>query len=85
VSSLGRVAGWVGVIAATALVAMSWVTVALAEAAGEGDGFDGDEFLSLSILIGLGILGAVAWSVYRRHSTKPQEQGDRWSGAPILA
>ena len=72
-SVLKHLSGWAIVIAAATLVAMSWVSAALAEADGDGDGFDGDELLSLPILIGVVIVGAVAWSVYRRRSAKPHK------------
>ena len=70
-SVLKSVSTWSVVIAGAALMAMSSVSVALAEA--DGDGFDGDEMLSIPLLIGVGVLGAVAWALYRRRSTRPQK------------
>ena len=70
-SVLKSVSTWALVMAVAALVAMSWVSVALAEA--DGDGLDGDEILSVPLLIGVGVLGAVAWVAYRRRSTRPQK------------
>jgi hypothetical protein len=52
-----------------ALFAMSWISVALAQAEGGGDGFDGDE-LGLPIILGAGILLYVGWLIIRGRSRK---------------
>jgi hypothetical protein len=54
-----------GVIAA--LATMSWISVALAQAEGDGDGLDGDE-LSLPILVGAAVVAVVGWLIMRRRS-----------------
>jgi uncharacterized protein (TIGR03382 family) len=45
----------------------------LAQTDSDGDAFDGDEILSVPILLGMGVLAALAWSVYRRRSPKSQK------------
>jgi hypothetical protein len=64
---------WGVVFWAAVLMAMSWAAAALAEGGEDGDGFDGDEHLSIPLLIGLGLLAAVAWSRYRRGSPRSQK------------
>jgi hypothetical protein len=60
------------VAAAALLAAMGSMTTALAQAATDGDGFDGDE-LSLPIVLGVGVLAYVGWLVYRRRSAKSRD------------
>jgi hypothetical protein len=52
-----------------ALAAMSWISVALAQADSDGDGLDGDE-LSLPIIVGAGIVAIVGWMIIRSRSRK---------------
>ena len=61
-----RLSAWALIVAAAALVAFTWVSTALAEADGEGDGFDGDE-LALPIL-GLAVLAVAGWVAFQRRS-----------------
>jgi ACR3 family arsenite efflux pump ArsB len=72
VSLLERVATLVVMLAAAALLAMGWVTTALAQADSGGDGFDGDE-LSVPILLGIGVLAYAGWLVYRRRAAKSRD------------
>jgi hypothetical protein len=64
-----RLASVVAIVALAALMAVSWVSVALAQAEGDGDGFDGDE-LALPIVLGAGILLYVGWMIIRSRSRK---------------
>ena len=68
-----RLSVWAIVFAAAALLAISSVSAALAQVGEDGDGFDGDELVSLPILLGLGILAALAWTLYRRRSPKSEK------------
>ena len=45
---------WAIVATATALLVLSWASAALAEV-DDGDGFDGDELLTLPLLLGVGV------------------------------
>jgi hypothetical protein len=54
------------VLTAGALLAMSWLTTVLAQVDDDGDGFDGDEFLSLPIVFAVGLLAFLGWTAYRR-------------------
>ena len=60
------------IVAAAALLAMGWVTTALAQADSDGDVFDGDE-LSVPILLGVGVLAYAGWLVYRRRAAKSRD------------
>ncbi len=66
-SVLQRLSTWALILAAAGLLAMGWVTTALAEA--DGDGFDGDE-LGLPIVLGIGVLAILGWMTFRRRSSK---------------
>lgn len=57
------------ILAGVALLTMGWATTVLAQVA-DGDGFDGDELLSLPILLGVGVLAIVGWLAYRRRAPK---------------
>jgi hypothetical protein len=52
-----------------ALLAMSWVTTALAQASSDADGLDGDE-LGLPIVLGVGVVAYLGWMALRRRSRK---------------
>ena len=67
---LKKISVWGMVATASCLLALSWVSAVLAEV-DDGDGFDGDELLTLPILLGVGLLAIVAWSVFRRRSSRP--------------
>jgi hypothetical protein len=70
---LNRTARWGMMVAFAALLAISWVSSVLAQTDSDGDAFDGDEILSVPILLGMGVLAALAWSVYRCRSPKSQK------------
>jgi hypothetical protein len=54
---------------ASALLAVSWITIALAQEAGDGDGADGDE-LAMPVLLGVAVLSSVAVLAFQRFSSK---------------
>jgi hypothetical protein len=64
-----KISTWVILATMVALLAMSWISVALAQTESDGDGLDGDE-LGLPIIIGVGILAYVGWQAVRRRSRK---------------
>jgi hypothetical protein len=57
------------IAAAAALIAMAWVSTALAEVGGDGDGFDGDE-LALPVILGVGVLAILGWKAFQRRSPR---------------
>jgi hypothetical protein len=67
-SFVQRFSSWMLIAAAAALLAITFVSTALAEVDGDGDGLDGDE-LALPIL-GVGLVAAVAWIAFQRRSKK---------------
>jgi hypothetical protein len=71
VSLLQRLSTYTLIIVAGTLLAIGWVVTALAQADGDGDGFDGDE-LGLPIVLGVGVLAYLGWTAYRRRSPKRQ-------------
>ena len=67
-----RLSTWMLIAAATGLLAISWVTTALAEADGDdGDGLDGDD-MGLPILLGVAVLVIVGALAFQRFSSKPR-------------
>ena len=64
-----RLSTWILLATAAALLALSWMSTALAQADGDGDGLDGDE-LGLPIIIGVGVLAYLGWLAFRRGSRK---------------
>ena len=66
-SILQRLSTWALITSAAALLALGWITTALAQA--DGDGFDGDE-LGLPVVLGIGVLAIVGWQAFRRRSPK---------------
>ena len=59
------------ILTAGALLAIGWLTIVLAQVDDDGDGFDGDELLSLPIVVAVGLLAFLGWTAYRRRSSKP--------------
>jgi hypothetical protein len=58
-------------LAASILLSLSWVSMALAQVVDDdGDGFDGDELFALPIV--LGVLAVVGWLALRRRSSSSQ-------------
>ena len=68
-SFVQRLSTWMLIVAAAALVALAWVSTALAEVDGDGDGFDGDE-LALPVVLGVGVLAILGWMAFQRRSPK---------------
>jgi hypothetical protein len=66
-SILQRLSTWALITSAAAVLALGWITTALAQA--DGDGFDGDE-LGLPVVLGIGVLAIVGWQAFRRRSPK---------------
>jgi hypothetical protein len=62
---------YASVLIAGVLLALSWLTTALAQVDDDGDGFDGDELLSLPIVLAVGVLAFLGWTAYRRRSSRP--------------
>ena len=52
-----------------ALLALAWVSSALAQVESDGDGLDGDELL-LPLLLLAGVVGYIGWTVLRGRSRK---------------
>ena len=64
-----RLSRW-GIVALIALLlALSWISIALAQAESDGDGLDGDE-LGVPIVILVGILAYGGWVAIRRRSRR---------------
>src|SRR5438552_18869987 len=89
-SVLKRISAWLVIAASGALQAVSWITIALAQEAGDGDGADGDE-LATPILLGVAVLGIVAVLAFQRFFSKsrnsqghPPREGST-SGTPTDA
>ena len=68
-SFLRRLSTWMLIVAAATLVAMTWVSTALAEVDGDGDGFDGDE-LAVPVILGVGVLAILGWKAFQRRSPR---------------
>ena len=53
------------------LLALTWLSTALAQqAGGDGDGPDGDELSILAVVVGLAAVAAVGWLASRRGSSR---------------
>jgi len=53
------------------LMALSWLSTALAQqAGGDGDGPDSDELSILAVVVGLAAVAAVGWLASRRGSSR---------------
>ena len=66
-SMMQRLSRWALSATAAALLALGFITTALAQA--DADGFDGDE-LGLPIVLGIGVLAILGWMAFRRRSPK---------------
>jgi hypothetical protein len=64
-----RLTRWALIVTSAMLLAICWVTTALAQADGDGDGFDGDE-LAVPMVLAVGVLAYLGWTTYRRRSHK---------------
>ena len=54
------------------LLALSWVSTALAQqAGGDGDGPDNDELSVLAVVVGVAGVPAIGWLASRRRSSRP--------------
>jgi hypothetical protein len=72
-TALDRLRKMVAATLAAGLIALAQVSVTFAQAVGsDGDGFDGDEFWVVALVLGAALIGAVAWTTSRRRSGKPQ-------------
>lgn len=57
-------------IVAGALLAMGWISTAIAQAVGgDGDG-DGDEFTALAVVVGVAAAAVVGWLAYQRKTSR---------------
>jgi len=62
---------WSLMVLMAVLLALSWVSMALAQqAGGDGDGPDGDELSILALLVGVAVVAAVGWFASRRRSSR---------------
>ncbi len=68
-SILRRLSTFALIMSAAVLLAVGWITTALAPTQTDGDGFDGDE-LGLPIVLGIGVLAILGWMAFRRRSPK---------------
>lgn len=69
-SLVSRIRTWVLILAASLLLAATWVTVALAQADEDGDGPDGDELVGVPLVLGIAALSVVGYLAYRRWSAR---------------
>ena len=66
---LARIKTWAFIVAATIFLTLTWATTVLAADA-DTDSGDGDEVSAISVLVLVGVLGAIGWLAYRRRSTR---------------
>ncbi len=72
-NSARRIKEWILLGLAAALLAVGWMTTALAQSTGgDGDGADGDELSAVALLLAVAAIAVVSWVVYSRRSTKPR-------------
>jgi hypothetical protein len=64
-----KLSAWLTLVVIAALAAVSWISLALAQANGDGDGLNGDE-LSLPIIVGAAVVALVGWMIIRRRSRR---------------
>ena len=70
-SLVRRCSSWSMIALVAVLLALSWVSTALAQqAGGDGDGPDGDELSILAVVIGLATVAAVGWVASRHRSSR---------------
>ena len=70
-SLVRRCSSWSMIALVAVLLALSWVSTALAQqAGGDGDGPDGDELSILAVVGGLVAVAAVGWLASRRGSSR---------------
>ena len=58
------------IVLAGALLAVSWVSTALAQAGGGDADGDGDEVTALAVVVGLTAVAAVGWIIYQRRTSR---------------
>ena len=68
--SLPRLRTWAVIVMSSLWLAMTWVTVALAQADGDADAGDADELSAGTLLLGVAVLAVAGWLAYRRRSTR---------------
>jgi hypothetical protein len=71
VSTSQWLARWTLILAAAAFLALSWITIALAQADTDSDAFDGDE-AAMPIFLGVAVLGIVLVLALRRSPKPPR-------------
>jgi hypothetical protein len=69
---LQRIPAWILITTASALLAISWITTALAQDGGDGDEVDGVG-AALPILIVVAVLGLLAMLAFQRFSTRSRD------------
>ena len=67
---LPRIRMWAVILTSSLWLAMTWVTIALAQADGDGDAGDADELSAGTLLLGVAVLAVAGWLAYRRRSTR---------------
>ena len=68
--SLPRMRTWAVMLTSSLWLAMTWVSIALAQADGDADAGDADELSAGALLLGVAVLAVAGWLVYRRRSTR---------------
>ena len=67
-----RFRSWWLMTLAAAMLALSWISTALAQqAGGDGDGPDNDELSVLAVVVGVAGVAAIGWLASRRRSSRP--------------
>jgi hypothetical protein len=68
--SLPRMRTWAVMLTSSLWLAMTWVSIALAQADGDADTGDADELSAGALLLGVAVLAVAGWLAYRRRSTR---------------